>query len=252
MKGLLKRIFFTLNAHDTLPNDHAAILMYHSIGDNDAEFTVSRNTFEEQMKYLRGTNAPVIPVRELVRRLYSREALGGAVAITFDDGYRDNFVDAFPVLQKYNFPATVFVITDRIGTHRRGFQYCSAEELRAMEQSGLVDIEPHTKSHPHLAREPLERQREEITVSKEVLETITGKKCEVFAYPYGSFSDNTVTIVREAGFAAGVSVVPGTVNPDSDLMRLPRNHVGRSTSPAQFKGIVSGAVDRYEALKKWL
>lgn len=252
MKPLLKRLFFRLAGSRPLSREQAVVLMYHSISGHSDEFTVSPAVFEQQMSYLSENGIPVIALSELVRRLRSRETLGGAVVITFDDGYRDNYTNAFPILKKYGFPATIFVVTDSIGTTDDTFEYLSVSEIKEMAASGLIDIEPHTKTHPHLSREPVERQRDEVIGSKQAIEAITGESATLFAYPYGDGDHTTITVVRESGFEAAVSVVPGTVQTGAELLRIPRNAIDSTTSTVQFRGIVSGAVDRYEALKKWL
>lgn len=250
MKTLLKEIFFRL-VPKRLPRSRAAILMYHSISENaDYFWKVLPKDFERQMAYLAAAQIPVIPLSELVRRLREKESLGGAISLTFDDGYRDNYSAAFPILKKYGFPATIFVVTGLIGkSDKRGLEYLTSDEIRAMHASGLISIEPHTRTHPKLSALPDGAARSEIAGSKNDIEQLLGKHATLFAYPYGSFNTATDRIVRECGFDAATAVGEGTVSASSDQYHLPRNSIDRSTTFAQFRGKISRAIDIYESLK---
>ncbi len=246
--SFLKEIFFKLVPKPMLPKRRASILMYHSVSGQKGSFsTVSPEEFQRQMAYIAGKRISVIPLAELVRRLRAGKMLGGTVVLTFDDGYRDNYMTVFPLLKQYGFPATIFVTTDLIGQA----QYCTAEELREMHSSGLISIEPHTLSHPKLASLSRAEAAREVRESRSALENILGMVPTLFAYPYGSFSDETVDIVYETGFIGAVTVEEGTVGPDTDPLRLPRNAVDRSTTFSQFRGKVSRAIYWYAILKTW-
>ncbi len=246
MKGFLKETFFRLLPKFQLAKDRASILMYHSIsGQKDHFSAISPEVFNQQMAYLAATKRAVISLTELVRRLRTREPLGGPTVLTFDDGYRDNYTTVFPLLKQYNFPATIFVTTNLIGNPG----YCSAEELREMHNSGLIALEPHTLSHPRLTKLPRVDAEREIRESQRVLQEILGATPALFAYPYGDFSGETVGLAREVGFAGAVTVAEGTVGSDTDPFLLPRNAIDRSTTFSQFRGKVSRAIDRYASLK---
>ena len=246
-RSRLGGIVLQILAHIAPPlKTRASILMYHSVSERKDYFSVvSPEVFNKQMAYLAGKRLVVIPLAELVRRVRAHAPLGGVVALTLDDGYRDNYTAVFPLLKQYGFPATIFVTTDFIGNP----EYCSVEELREMHDSGLVSIEPHTVSHPKLAHLSRADALHEIQESRHVLEDILGTTPTLFAYPYGNFSDETVDVVREIGFAGAVTVVSGTVSSSSDILQLPRNSVDSSTTFSQFRGKVSRAIDWYQWLK---
>lgn len=250
MKSFLKSIFFSL-PFGKIGRNRASILMYHSVSDRSDYFAnVLPQEFEGQMQYLAREKFSVISLLELVRRLRAGESLGGAIILTFDDGYRDNYTDVFPVLKRFDFPATIFVTTDQIGSvDARGIKHLSIAEMKEIESSGLVSIEPHTKSHPKLGALLPKAAREEITGSKKVVENLLSKTATIFAYPYGNFNDDTLRIVKETGFDSAVTVKEGTVGPECDPFRLPRNSIDSSTTLPQFKGKVTRAVDYYASLK---
>lgn len=246
----LKDGFFWILSFGANLGARAVILMYHSIADRPGHFnSVSPAVFREQMDYLKAKGFPVISLETLVSHLEKGELPEGAVVITFDDGYRDNYTEALPVLRENGFPATVFVVTGRIGSNVRGSEYLSHQELMNMQRAD-IDIEPHTKTHPRLTDVSDSAAREEMVGSRTALEDILGKKKLLFAYPYGNFNDRTVEIARECGFRAAVTVREGTVGLGSDPLKLPRISIDASTSFAQFRGKLSRAVDRYEAIKK--
>jgi peptidoglycan/xylan/chitin deacetylase (PgdA/CDA1 family) len=235
-----------------MPQNRAVILMYHSVSAGaDYFMNVEPQDFERQMKYIADSGREVISLSELVSRLRSGAQLGGSIAITFDDGYLDNYTNAFPELKKHGFPATIFVVTDCIGLQdKRGFPRLNAQQMKEMESSGLIDIEPHTKAHPHLSKLPAPEARAEIVGSKEKLEELLEKTCRHFAYPYGDFNTEIRGLVRESGLESAVSVREGSVEPGADILALPRVSVDSSTTFAQFRGKLTRAVDVYERLKQ--
>ncbi len=254
MKKLLKKLFFLLIPKGPLSNDRAIILMYHAIVDRPDYFaSVMPEQFERQMAYLAAHHYPVISLSELVRRLTQKEPLGGSVVITFDDGYRDNYTVAYPILKRYQFPATIFVTTGAVGgVDKRGLERLSIEEMKEMEASGIITLEPHSVTHPKLSKLSRENAREEIANSKKFLEEVLDKKCRFFATPYGDFNDETVAIIRECGFEGATTVSERTTaRTNTDLFRLPRVSIDYSTTFSQFRGKTSTAVDWYEKLKLW-
>ena len=247
MSPFLKELFFKLAPKPMLAKRSASILMYHSVNDRQDFFSaVSPEVFNKQMAYLAAKKREVISLVEFVRRLRTHEPLGGSIALTFDDGYRDNYTTVFPLLKQYNFPATIFVTTGLIGNPG----YCSLEELRDMHGSGLVAIEPHTLSHPKLAKLSRADANSEIRESRRMLEEMLGTTPMLFAYPYGSFSEETTELVRELGFMGAVTVEEGTVGPSTDVFRLSRNSIDSSTTFSQFRGKVSRTIDWYISCKR--
>lgn len=234
-----------------LPHDRGVILMYHSISERKDYFSsVLPEDFAAQIEYLARSGRPVIPLSEMIRRLHAGEPLGASVAITFDDGYRDNYATAFPILARHHFHATIFVTTDLIGKRdEHDMAMLSVDEIRAMNTSELIEFGPHTQSHPKLAQVSTEDARREILGSKQALDTITGKSSSCFAYPKGSYNDETIQLVSKSGFAAAVAVREGTVSAASDIFRLPRASIDRSTTMLQFSGKISRGLDAFEWLK---
>ena len=198
------------------------ILTYHSVGTRAHEMNVTPLDFREQMTWL----AAHAQTRTLAQ--IADGAVG--VAITFDDGYRDNLVHAAPVLDELGIPATVFVVAGRVGgrlDHDAGLtdaDLLAWDEIRQL-RGGQIEIGAHTINHPRLVNLTLAQQRSEIVGSKERLERELGEAVDVFAYPFGSaldYNDDSKRLVRKAGFRLAVSNRYGVNGPDADRWALRR------------------------------
>jgi peptidoglycan/xylan/chitin deacetylase (PgdA/CDA1 family) len=196
----------------------ATILMYHSIGDERPgmeTITVSTEVFRAQMAYLRRHHYRVVPLEEITTALRQGVPIPRrTVAITFDDGYANNYTEAFPVLREYRFPATIFVITDLIGRDMRVYGYkhliLTRDMIREMDVSGLITFGSHTCQHIFLSdveNEPA-RLDDELTRSKRALESMTGRAVTLFCYPSGVYTPLIERAVRRAGYAAAVTTAP--------------------------------------------
>ncbi len=219
--------------------------MYHSIGNNSAFFTVSAEQFDLQMRYLAQQGYSVVSVSDMVSHLERHTALPPkSVVLTFDDGYRDNYDYAFPILKKYGFPASIFLTTGALGasrTTRSGvtLPMLDAVQIREMQRSGLVAFYPHTDSHPKLDTLPDEDVRREIVTSDEKIQQLLNSESSgIFAYPYGSFNERVRAVLHQLGYRAAFTVRAGTVTSDADVLRLNRNSIDSAVTMAMFRGIV--------------
>jgi peptidoglycan/xylan/chitin deacetylase (PgdA/CDA1 family) len=153
------------------------------------------------MEFLKIHRYRVLPLEELVRLIRSGGALPpNAVAITFDDGNLDNFNNAFPVLKRMNFPATIFMITANIGKK----DSLSEEDLKILDESG-VTIGSHTVHHAFLPKLKREDALLELEKSKETLEKILERPVTMFSYPAGGLTAETLALVARAGYLGAVT-----------------------------------------------
>jgi len=129
---------------------------------------------------------------------------GKYVIITFDDGWRDNYANAFPIMQKYRYTATVFLTFAYIGKKK---DYLTWEQVIEMKKAGF-DFGSHTLTHPHLTKISLKEARKEIIESREILEDKIGEKVVSFCYPYGEYNSQIIEIVKEAGYLGAVVTPP--------------------------------------------
>ena len=225
------------------------ILTYHSVGHREHEMNVTPEAFREQMERL----------AEHETVISARQAAEGApgVAVTFDDGYRDNLVNAAPILVGLGIPATVFVVTGRLGErldHDRptsDADLLSLDELRALDSMDGISIGAHTMRHRRLAGLPLEIQRQEIVGSVDRLRDWLGHDIEGFAYPFGKQTDYdaiSVEAVRESGVHYACSNRYGGNLPGFERFALRRIWIDSTDTPATFEGKVDGRLDCLSAL----
>lgn len=204
---------------------YAPILIYHSTapyyrGETRIvkEYTVTPESFERQLKYLKNNNFSVISLENLSDYLLKKSPVipVNPVALTFDDGWENQYKYAFPLLKKYGFTATFFVPTNFIG-HRHFLKW---NEIKEMDSAGM-SIEDHTKSHPYLFKIKDEKVlRDEIIGSKKILESRLGKSVNLFAYPFGSSTSEIINVVKEAGFKSARTTYYGNKNSESDIYNL--------------------------------
>lgn len=234
----------------------ANILMYHSVGDNKAFFTVRPEDFEWQMDYLQRNKYIVLGLEETLNMLFEKNKFPPhSVVLTFDDGYKDTYTIAFPILKKYGYKTTIFVITDLIGKEMLNRNYISLPmldwpEIKEMHASGLIDFQPHSASHPDFEKTPLDILEQEIVRSKNTLETNLHKECKLFAYPRGKYTPEVIELLKKHGFKGAVTVNEGIVKLGDDSFQLKRNSIDSSVGEAQFKGKISYSIELFRRVFK--
>lgn len=181
------------------------ILTYHDFTiEEGSSYDMNIVEFEKQMDYLAAHNYSVISLSELLKGLKGGQLPPKPVVITIDDGFKSNYTLAYPVLKKYNFPATLFIYTNFIEKNNGSLTW---EEIREMTKNN-IEIGSHSLSHYNLLKYKnnenyetyLARIRREIFLSKEILESKIGSKVKFFAYPYGVYSPIIKNLVIQAGY----------------------------------------------------
>lgn len=208
------------------------VFMYHGVTDytwGSAELFVSPSVLEEQLRYLVENGYDPIWFEDL-REV---EKYDKPVILTFDDGYQDNYTDLFPLLQKYNVKATIFVITGWLG----GEKYLTPEQVTEMSQSGLVSIQSHTWSHKDMDTLPAEAQREQMSQSKLAILRLTGKEPAVLCYPRGLASHVTLELLPEY-YSFGVKMNGSVYYTGDDPRVVTRYYVTRGTSVESFANML--------------
>ncbi|MFZ5897694.1 MAG: polysaccharide deacetylase family protein [Bacillota bacterium] len=208
------------------PSDQGVpVLMYHKISPDPKAggygLRVTPREFAWQMNYLTSQGFTTISPHDLERALYESAPLPPKpILITFDDGYRDNYLYALPVLKELGMQATVFVVAGAIGKTNffdAGSQPPNAimnwEEIRTMERAGIT-IGSHTLTHPHLTRISTEEARRQIVEAKRVLEKGLGHEVRYFCYPYGDYNPTIEALVGEAGYTLSFTCDQGRVTTD--------------------------------------
>lgn len=226
-----------LTSHRIARRHGVAVLMYHRVLDDgesaeglEAGMFVRASTFRRQLQWLTAR----WPVRTLGDWLGQSDTRSG-VALTFDDGWRDNLSVAWPIMEELGVRATIFLVRDWIRASRSGSgKFLCPGDVAGLSAAG-VEFGAHTVSHPHLDQLTAAAALEEMRLSREAIEEWTSQPCRVFAYPFGHHSDETVELAR-ATFAASVTVGGGWWSKESDLARIPRIaiHEDMSRTISQF------------------
>lgn len=236
------------------------ILYYHSISDAPMRSSVSPSLFAAQMELLAGRGYAVLALSDAVHRLAARGTLPQqAVVVTLDDGFRDNYDHAMPVLQRLGLPATVFLTAGYIGTSRLPTltrttfmpEPLDWKQVREMARHG-IEFGSHTCTHPLLSQLPREMARRELGESRRVIENEIGQPVSLFCYPRGDFDHAVKALVREEGYVAACSTRPGVNDAGGDLYALRRTYVSRNDTPREFLKKLEGAYDLpHKALHLW-
>ena len=227
--GIASFIFF-VNLTDAA-NDidsHGVILVYHHVSvDTPPSTSISPEDFEKHLHYLKENDFNVIALNQMVETLKAGEQLPDkAVAITFDDGYISIYDTAFPMLQSYGFPFTLFLSTGPIDRQQQNF--INWEQIKEMSSAGVI-IANHMVEHPYMLAkgqdeselEWINRLEKELLKAELRIEQQTGQSHRYLAYPFGEFNTEIKNML-EANDFIGLAQNSGAVGVNSDFLALPR------------------------------
>lgn len=234
------------------------ILMYHRVPDADdcARHpyyctNTAAGVFERQIRWLRENGYHGVTVSEAARLVSKGAPAEKTVAITFDDGYRNFYTHAFPVLKRYEYAATMFLPTAYIGDAPQRFKgddCLTWPQVRELRRAG-VEFGSHTVTHPQLRAVGAGQLRHELRASKTEMEQRLGEAVETFAYPYAfpetdrSFVAGFCSTLRECGYRAGVSTVVGRAAGRDNPFYMRRLPVNSHDDPSFFRAKLEGAYD---------
>ncbi|WAA08559.1 polysaccharide deacetylase family protein [Fervidibacillus albus] len=226
--------------------EQVTVLLYHRVIDdqdiskihygNDGKLydtIVKRSEFEKQMNYLREENYVTLTAKEF--QLFMQGNLNvpkKSVVITFDDGFKDNFVEAYPILKANNFSAINFLITGFVSERNEKYQasnaqYFSLDEIK--QSSSVFEFLSHTYNFHRKTKEGMaylkakskEEVKEDISTS---LINLNGRN-RAFAYPYGEYNEETINILKELGIEMAFTVEYKDAKPGLSMYEIPRKTV---------------------------
>lgn len=251
MKNSIKRLLggsvFASHLAAFFLRNVAVVVAFHRVNDlDDADpLAISVDTFERHCRFF-SRYFTVVALRDLVDKLEQGAPIDRHLAITFDDGYRDNYENARPVLERLNLPATFFIVSDWVGTEtvppwdrqrRVRHPWMGWDEVCDLHARGF-EIGAHTRTHPDLGRASQAHAYQEIAGARRVLEDRLGSPVRSFAYPYGGpehLNEPNRAIVRTAGFKCCCSDFGGINPAGTDPFHLRRVPITRwYASPHQF------------------
>lgn len=209
------------------------VLMYHSISDRDPSnsLLVSPSEFENEMAWLHDNGFTSLSLDELYYSLTTGNVPAKPVVITFDDGYDDNYTNAYPILKKYGLIGNFFVITDYIGT-KQGFM--NVDMLKEMHSNGMI-IESHTSNHQELKNISDDAKISSIKNAQNFLKENLNIDSKFICYPVGRYDESTKNIVSSLGIKLAVTTEPGLANINQGLTSLKRVRI----SPMSLESFIS-------------
>ncbi|MDI6785366.1 MAG: lipopolysaccharide heptosyltransferase II [bacterium] len=209
------------------------ILVYHRIvpmplSKSAHGIWVKVQSFKQQMELLSSKGFQTVSLDRLIDAFNGINQLPKkSIILTFDDGYKDNYLYAFPILKEHNFTATIFLVSGYIGgtnewdkTSQEGhIKLLSTDEIKEMAEYG-ISFGVHTITHPHLPQLNEKKAFQEIVKPKEEIEKILGQEVISFCYPYGEYNDNIKNMVIDAGYKCACACDTNAIDDIFELRRI--------------------------------
>ena len=224
------------------------ILLYHHIGISlrgDTVYYVSPAAFDEQMNLLYQWGYRTISVELLARAIKEGAELPPKpVILTFDDGSETTYSAALPIMLRYNFTGTSYIVYNYIGIRN----YMNADQIRALYAAGW-EIGSHGLSHMDLNTRP-DRQMDEIVESRRKLQSLLDLPVLSFAYPFGAYNSDALHDVHYAGYIAAMGLGNETLQSDKNLFYLYRQPVKGTDDLRSFSLLLpwQGSLENLPAL----
>jgi len=210
-------------------------LLYHHVADTDEprRYFVSPENFETQISSLHDWGYTAIPLSLLVEAMLNGAELPPRpVVITFDDGYRDVYQNALPVMQRYGFVGTIYIIVDQIGVGG----YLNTRQITRLIEQGW-ELGSHSQTHANLRKSGVSIEKE-LTGSKETLELLFDTPVRSFSYPYGSATPAITQLVKASGYRSAVGIGASITHRTKNLYYLSRNEVQGTFDLVTFAGLL--------------
>lgn len=243
-------------------SSRVVILCYHSVSTRPFA-SATPQAFEQHLRWLR-TYCEIVPFRRVADAAGGRHGDRPVVAITFDDGYADNYEFAFPALRSYEVPATFFLTVGllegdpRVVARFQRLYQTDAQDIRPLEWAQVremrragMEIGAHTYSHPNLSRLTRSAAEAELRHSKAILEERLGERVGAMAYPFGiprrHFTKETMDLASAAGYDCAVAITLRAVHRSHSRFAIPRFPV----SPGGLGSLTDMITGAWDLLGIW-
>lgn len=223
------------------------ILCYHNLNPvKPGSMNLTPKKFEEQIKWIKDNGYTIVPLKDVVAYLQGKDVTLPAkpVVVTADDGWKSVYTYMLPIVQKYNFPVTLFIYPQTISSGKNAMTW---EELKSLQQTGLFDIQAHTYGHPNFKQEKKRRSVEsydkfvktELESSRKILDEKLGIKVTLLAWPFGIYNDYLEKQAADAGFEMAFTIDARSANRSFAPMAQPRYMIVDGLSAKTFYSIVN-------------
>ncbi len=220
------------------------VLCYHSIQNLGYLHSIHIDVFERQIAYLKKHFQP-LSYQDFCAVMEGKMTLAkDGVLATFDDGIEDNFTNAFPILQKHQFPGVVFMTTGLAGqvcdvSQGYALKLLEWKDIQKMEESGLVSIQSHTHTHPYLTQLDSQMITEELGASKNAIASILMHESTAIAYPKNDYDERVIDVIKDF-FTYGFEVNGGYFDRTKiSPYRIPRILISQDVSMIKFRIIMT-------------
>lgn len=229
------------------------ILTYHGIELSPTNsYNVSLSNFEKQIDYIY-KKYNVISLPQYINNLEKKRSFPiNTIIITFDDGFRNFYEYAYPILKKYQIPATCFIITSKVGNLKGN--YMNWDELKEVAMDGLITIGAHSVTHKSLPSLNDVNLQHEIRDSKHMLENNLGIAVTYFSYPFGTlrdFDDRCERYIKQYGYRLAFTSISGCNSLNVNPFELRRSKIEWGDGLPTFEKILVGALDIWYLIDRW-
>ncbi len=195
------------------------VLNYHKVVDEHMSLSVPLADFEQHMKWLQEYGYTSITPEDLYEFIVNgRELPEKPVLITFDDGYKDNYTNAYPIMKKYGFKGTIFVVTGFLGVYDN---YLTWEQAKELTDNGF-SIESHTHNHKSMTEASDDDISRELAKSRDTIKEKLGVEADFIAYPTGTYNLHIAELVKEAGYKGAFTIKYDNASRDSNVYAIER------------------------------
>lgn len=194
-----------MNIKNYLPHKQIPIITYHQIShtqpsEDPERMAISPQRFAAQMGYLKQQGYQTLNLDQLIKTPPSAKK---QIVITFDDGFADNYQNAFPILQQHGFCATLFLVSSQIDHYSRWtkkpYKMLTWTQIHEMQKYN-IHFQSHTQNHVNLAQIPNTQAITELRDSKQQIQEQLGQSVKHLAYPYGCYHADTLALVEQTGY----------------------------------------------------